>query len=241
MKQKTVPLIAYLGGFCALFGMLTAAPILHAQSSSEPAPGSSSNHNVVPNALILASGTQLQLRTEDNLSAGDGHFIAVLVQPVVVDGWVVAKAGEYIVGDVAPVAQTASAASAAGFELQISKFLLVDGRVVPLKTSPVRVDTNTPIHTHLTFALQQPLSISTASSRSAFRAVTHQDYINYPFGTGPVKIPPGYDPPCCLDANGVGAFAGDGYGYPYYYSAGYFPPPVVVEPYYGWHGKRWGW
>ena len=38
----------------------------------------------------------------------------------------------------------------------------------------------------------------------------------------------------------VGAFKGDGYGYPYYYSAAYFPPPVAIA-YYGWHGTRWGW
>jgi len=240
MKTKAIRSLAFCGAVCAISAMLVAPPALRAQSSTEPASVPPSKHNAAPSTLHLASGTHLQLRTDDQLSADGAHFIAVLVQPVVVDGWVVARAGEYIVGDVAPVSNATSTGSTASFELQISKFLLVDGQVVAVRTSPVRVEANTPIHTQLTFTLEQPVSISTGNSRDAFRVVTQQDYVNYPFGPGPVKMPPGYDPPCCLDANGVGAFAGDGYGYPYYYSAGHFPQPVVV-PYYGWHGNRWGW
>jgi hypothetical protein len=180
----------------------------------------------------------IQVRTADYLSSEDdgngAHFIGTLARPVVVDGWLVAHAGQYIVGEVA------SSDKNRGFELHLNQLILEDGELVRIQTAAVIAAKGTPPQSPLTFNLAKAVSFSTLRGRVAFRAVIAEDYTNFPLGSAPVQIPFGYDPPCCVDQHGYGAFAGDGYGYPYYYGAGYFPPPIQIR-YYGWHGNRWGW
>jgi hypothetical protein len=194
--------------------------------------------NSVPSTLTLASGVQIHLRTADYLSTEDdgngAHFIGVLVQPVVVDGWVVARAGQYIVG------QISNSDKKSTLQLSLSQLILVDGNLVQIQTSVASMAKDAPPQSLLTLTLVTDATFSTTKGRVAFRAVTAADYSNFPLGNAPTKIPFGYDPPCCVDQHGYGQFAGDGYGYEYYYGAGYVPPPIQIR-YYGWHGNRWGW
>lgn len=58
--------------------------------------------SAVPSELFAPVGTLLTVRTREPLSSntndsGDG-FLAVLSQPLVVDGWVVARAGQTVMG-----------------------------------------------------------------------------------------------------------------------------------------------
>jgi hypothetical protein len=192
---------------------------------------------VAPTTLSLSEGTSVHLRTTDYLSAlNDGYggqFIGVLVAPVVVDGWLVARAGQYIVGE-------AASGDKKTVSLRLNQLILVDGGLVRIETSPVTAGLDTPPQSMLSFTLTKAATISRVRGRVTFRTVTAEDYTNFPLGNAPTKIPFGYDPPCCIDQHGYGQFAGDGYGYHYYYGAGYVPPPVQIR-YYGWHGNRWGW
>jgi len=208
----------------------TVAAVVAAQNTNAPAQ--------VPATLSLVPGTQIQVRTADYLSALDdgyvGHFIGVLVQPVAVDGWVVARAGQYIVGEAVAADKNSKV------RLRLNQLILVDGELVPIETAGVAMALNAPPQSLVSFSLTTAASVSTSRGRVAFKPVTAEDYTNFPLGNAPTKIPLGYDPPCCVDQHGYGQFAGDGYGYEYYYGAGYVPPPIQIR-YYGWHGNRWGW
>ena len=184
----------------------------------------------------MPEGMAIQVRTTDYLSNSldSGHFIGVLFQPIVLDGWVVARAGQYIVGDMS------NAGKKSAVQLSLSELMLADGEVLRIQTPAINASTETAPLALLTFNLAQAVSFTTTRGAVAFHAVSPEDYTNFPLGNAPVQLPYGYDPPCCVDQNGNGAFAGDGYGYPYYYGAGYFPPPIQIR-YYGWHGTRWGW
>jgi hypothetical protein len=234
-SSKLVAIVT-LAAFAAL-----APSIASAQQAKASAPSSPASARV-PDSLTVPQGTELQLRTEDVLSSAadnDNRFFAMLVAPVVVDGWVVARAGEYVTGDVSAPANFAGSQTAT-VKLTLSKFMLVDGRTVPIQAAPVEVPSNLAAFSRVTFRIDAPVQFATARNRWAFRVVTQNDFTHYPLGSAPSPLPAGYDPPCCLDQHAVGAFKGDGYGYPYYYSAAYFPPPVAIA-YYGWHGTRWGW
>jgi hypothetical protein len=217
------------------------ASICSAQQANASTPSTAASTRVA-DSLIVPQGTELQLRTEDTLASApenDNHFFAMLVAPVVVDGWVVARAGEYVTGDVSAPASVAGAKTQT-VKLTLATFMLVDGRSVAIQAAPVEAPANLAAFSRVTFRIGAPVQFSTARSHSAFRVVTQEDFTTYPLGTGASSLPAGYDPPCCLDQHAVGAFRGDGYGYPSYYSAAYFPPPVAIA-YYGWHGTRWGW
>lgn len=222
--------------------LAAAMPSIGSAQQANASRPSSATSARVPDSLTVPQGTELQLRTEDSLAStpeNDNRFFAMLVSPVVVDGWVVARAGEYITGDVAAPASIAGTKPET-VTLTLATFMLVDGRMVAIQAAPVKVPANLAAFSRVTFRMDAPVQFSTARSRSAFRVVTQEDFTTYPLGTGNSPLPAGYDPPCCLDQHAVGAFKGDGYGYPYYYSAAYFPPPVAIA-YYGWHGTRWGW
>jgi len=93
----------------------------------------------VPDALTLPAGTVLQIRTNDFLSsdqskAGD-HFTAVLAQPLVVNGWVVARRGETIEGQVIAAKKAGRVKGVSQLELQLTNLTLVDGQVLPVQTA----------------------------------------------------------------------------------------------------------
>jgi hypothetical protein len=227
--------------FAVATGTVTAPVFAQEMTSAPNSSATSQNTNApaqVPATLSMVPGTQIQVRTADSLSALDdgygGHFIGVLVQPVVVDGWVVARTGQYIVGEAVATEKNSKV------RLRLNQLILVDGELVRIETAGVAMALNAPPQSLVSFSVTTAASVSTSRGRVAFKPVTAEDYTNFPLGNAPTKIPFGYDPPCCVDQHGYGQFAGDGYGYEYYYGAGYVPPPIQIR-YYGWHGNRWGW
>ena len=93
----------------------------------------------VPGSLTLPVGTVIQIRTNEWLSTdrslpGDG-FNATLTQPIIVDGWVVARRGQNVLGRVT-MSQKANSSNhnASQLGLQLSEITFVDGQLLPIQT-----------------------------------------------------------------------------------------------------------
>jgi hypothetical protein len=105
------------------------------QSAPEPPPQLS---QPVPGALTVPAGTILVIRTTDFLSsdknlAGD-PFTAVLDQPLIVNGWVVARRGQVLVGKVKDAKKAGRIKGTSELEVELTDITIVDGRQVPILT-----------------------------------------------------------------------------------------------------------
>ena len=105
-----------------------------AQTQGAPAqPGA-----VVPPALTMPAGTVISVRSTQWLSSDKNHpgdtFTATLDQPVVANGWVVARRGQTVLGrvDAAQKANEGNGVSRLGVE--ITELTLVDGEQVSVST-----------------------------------------------------------------------------------------------------------
>ena len=91
-----------------------------------------------PATLTVRSGALISVRTNQWLSSDRNHagdtFSAVLDQPIVVNGWVVARRGQSVIGriDVAQKASEGNGVSKLG--LEITELTLVDGEQIPVST-----------------------------------------------------------------------------------------------------------
>jgi hypothetical protein len=88
--------------------------------------------------LTVPAGTVLIIRTTDFLSsdknqAGDS-FTAVLDQPLVVNGWVVARRGQVLVGKVKDARKAGRIKGTSELEVELTDITIVDGRQVPILT-----------------------------------------------------------------------------------------------------------
>ena len=112
-----------------------AAPQPSAQPS-QPAPAQSTA--TLPPTLTLPAGTLIPVRVSQWLSSDRNHagdtFSAVLDQPLVVQGWVVARRGQSVIGrvDVAQKASDGKGVSRLG--LEITELTVVDGEQIPVST-----------------------------------------------------------------------------------------------------------
>ena len=92
----------------------------------------------LPQELTLQPGTVITVRINDWLSsdqnrAGD-DFSAVLEQPLVADGWVVAYPGQPVMGRVAIADKAGRTKGVSQLGVELSEVTLADGQVVPLMT-----------------------------------------------------------------------------------------------------------
>jgi hypothetical protein len=98
-----------------------------------------------PPTLTLPAGTTISVRTSGWLSSDQNHpgdtFTVVLDQPLVVDGWVVARRGQAVQGkvDMAIKANRNSGVSQLG--LSLAEVTFVDGQQMPLQTQLVQSST----------------------------------------------------------------------------------------------------
>ncbi len=103
------------------------------------APGAPSQPSQsVPGTLTVPAGTILLIRMNDYLSSdrskiGD-QFTAVLDQPLVVNGWVVARRGQVLVGQVKEVRQAGRIKGTSELGVELTDMTTVDGRQVPILT-----------------------------------------------------------------------------------------------------------
>jgi hypothetical protein len=105
--------------------------------SDQPAQAPQSSQPV-PSTLTVPGGTVLVIRTNDFLSTdhnqvGD-QFTAVLDQPLVVNGWVVARRGQTIIGKVKDVKKAGRVKGTSELGVELTDITIVDGRQLPILT-----------------------------------------------------------------------------------------------------------
>ncbi len=92
----------------------------------------------LPGQLTLPAGTWLTVRIEQEVSSdhnlkGDA-FNASLVQPLIANGFVVARRGQMVGGQVVEAEKAGRAKGTSRLGLTLTELSLVDGRQVPVKT-----------------------------------------------------------------------------------------------------------
>ena len=92
----------------------------------------------VPGTLKVPAGTILIIRINDYLSSdrsrvGD-QFTAVLENPIVVNGWVVARRGQLLSGQVKDVRKAGRIKGTSELGVELTDMSIVDGRQVPILT-----------------------------------------------------------------------------------------------------------
>ena len=92
----------------------------------------------VPSTITIPVGKVIFVRLNERLSsdhshAGDG-FTATLDQPIVVNGWVVARRGETVVGAVTTAQKAGRVKGVSQLGLELSDLTVVDGQQLPLVT-----------------------------------------------------------------------------------------------------------
>jgi hypothetical protein len=92
----------------------------------------------MPANLTLAAGTWITIRVDEPLSSDHNQpgeaFTATLVQPLVANGFVVARRGQTVGGQVAEAVKAGRAKGTSRLGLQITEISLVDGQQPPVKT-----------------------------------------------------------------------------------------------------------
>ena len=92
----------------------------------------------VPANITIPAGKIIFARLSEPLSSDHNHvgdtFTATLDQPIVVDGWVVARRGETIVGTVTQAQKAGRVKGVSHLGLELTDITIVDGNQLPVKT-----------------------------------------------------------------------------------------------------------
>ena len=96
------------------------------------------NAGNVPATLTVPAGKIIFVRLNERLSSDHSHqgdgFTATLDQPIIVNGWVVARRGETVVGDVTTAQKAGRVKGVSQLGLELSDINIVDGQQLPLVT-----------------------------------------------------------------------------------------------------------
>jgi hypothetical protein len=119
----------------AAFGV-AAVLALPAIAQQMPAP------DFLPEELFAPVGTVLTVQIRDHLSsnknaAGDS-FLGILQQPLVIDGWVVARPGQTVIGQITSANSAGRVKGTSDLTVELTEIVLVDGRHVPVQTQLVK-------------------------------------------------------------------------------------------------------
>ncbi len=112
-----------------------------------PARQPATTYQALPPELVLPSGTLVMVRLTDPLSSdhnrvGD-EFTAVLDQPLVAQGWVVARRGQTVVGRVAVAQKAGRVQGVSQLGVELSELTVVDGRQIPVQSEMVQSSAGT--------------------------------------------------------------------------------------------------
>jgi hypothetical protein len=106
------------------------------------APQSGAAQSAVPQRLTLPSGTVIPVRIQQWLSSDQNHagdtFGAVLDQPLIVNGWVVARRGQTVTGRVVLARKSGHGNSESKLGVELSQLTVVDGQQLPVSTQFVQ-------------------------------------------------------------------------------------------------------
>ncbi|HET7100914.1 MAG TPA: BON domain-containing protein, partial [Terriglobia bacterium] len=104
-------------------------------------------NQTIPDTLHLASGTLVSVRLAQALSTNQNRtgdaFTATLEQPVVVNGWVVARRGQSIEGRVVDAEKGGRVKGTSKLEIALTELTLVNGRQLPIQTRLIRAEGGT--------------------------------------------------------------------------------------------------
>ncbi len=127
-------------------------PSQPADAPPQPAPqthtfGGDAQQQTVPATLHLSSGTMIAVRLNQELSTNRNRsgdvFTATLDQPVVVNGWVVARRGQTIEGRVLNALKGGRVKGTSKLEIALTRLTLVNGQQLPVQTQLVRASGGT--------------------------------------------------------------------------------------------------
>ena len=112
--------------------------------STDPNRGAAPSYGPVPAQLTVKAGTFVTARVNELLSsdhnqAGDA-FTATLVQPLVVDGVVVAERGQTIGGHVTEAQKAGRVQGTSRLGVQLTELTLADGQQVPIQSQLIRAN-----------------------------------------------------------------------------------------------------
>jgi len=113
-------------------------PAIQAQSQPDAQAQGQPSQAVLPQTLTMPAGTIVRVRVDEWISTdrnvtGDS-FSAVLDQPIVVDGWVVARRGQAQTGRVSLVKKGGHGDGTSQLGVDIPELTLVDGQQLQLQT-----------------------------------------------------------------------------------------------------------
>ena len=102
------------------------------------APRRAQTEKALPETLMVPAGTIVLVRINEFLSSdrnqvGD-QFTAELVQPIVVNGWVVARRGEMVTGMVKAAQKAGKVKGVSQLGVELTDLTVVDGRQLPILT-----------------------------------------------------------------------------------------------------------
>jgi len=109
-----------------------------------PGAPSAASNAPVPDSLTLPAGTVIVVRTHQWLSSDQNHpgdiFYADLDQPLVANGWVVARRGQPVTGhvDVAQKAGHGNGDNESKLGIELAQVNLVDGQQLPVTTELIQ-------------------------------------------------------------------------------------------------------
>lgn len=115
-----------------------SAPATAQPSADASAPNLPASAYDLPDKLTLAKGTTVWVRTSQFISsdrnkAGDG-FNATLAEPIVINGWVVARRGQTILGRVNVAKKAGLIKGVSQLGLELNNVVLVDGQQLNIQT-----------------------------------------------------------------------------------------------------------
>jgi hypothetical protein len=107
-------------------------------SANTPNASSARQSKPVPPVLQIPAGTVLVIRLNDGLSSDQNQigdqFTGVLEQPIVANGWVVARRGQVVTGQVKSVQKAGRIKGVSHLGLELTDVTLVDGEQAPIQT-----------------------------------------------------------------------------------------------------------
>jgi len=119
-----------------------AAPDVQQNDQQNGQQNAPQDNYTVPDSLTLATGALVQVRTTGWLSS-DGNkvgdnVILTLDQPLVVDGLVVARRGQTVIGRVAAAERAGRVKGVSKLAVSLSQLTLVDGQLVNVQTALIK-------------------------------------------------------------------------------------------------------
>jgi hypothetical protein len=92
----------------------------------------------LPPVLTLPAGTWIKIRVDQPLSSDRNHpgdqFTATLMQPLIVDGFVVARAGQTVGGQITSVEKAGRVKGTSQMGLELTDLTVADGRQIPIRS-----------------------------------------------------------------------------------------------------------